>query len=71
MPLRPILKKNLTIRSSETGTKADIKEALELCASGQVIPEFELTSLDSLNESLDQIKQGKTTGKLVLDLERK
>jgi propanol-preferring alcohol dehydrogenase len=68
MPLRPILKKNLLIRSSQTGTKADIQEALKLCAAGKVTPVFEITKLDSLNEALDRVKAGKVDGKLVLDM---
>jgi len=68
MKLRPILKKNLTIRSSDTGRKADIIEALDLCASGKVTPIVQITSLADLNNSLDKIKAGETVGKLVVDL---
>ncbi len=68
MPLRPILKKNLLIRSSQTGTKADLQEALRLCAAGKVKPIFETTDLDSLNAALDRVKAGKVEGKLVVDL---
>ena len=59
MPLRPILKRNLIIRSSQTGTKSDIQEALELCASAKVTPILEITRLESINASLDRVKAGK------------
>lgn len=68
MPLRPILKKDLVIRSNETGTKADMKAALEICAMGKVTPELQLLGLKDINDALDKIKSGKVMGKIVLDL---
>ncbi len=68
MPLRPILKKDLIIRSNETGTKADIEEAMRISASGQVTCEIEVMSLLALNTALDRVKRGEVLGKLVLDL---
>ena len=68
MPLRPVLKKNLIIRSNETGTKADMEEALNLSASGEIVCEVELKKLVDLNIALDRLQAGKVLGKLVLDL---
>jgi propanol-preferring alcohol dehydrogenase len=68
MPLRPILKKDLVIRSNETGTKADMKAALEICAAGEVTPEVQMLGLKNINDVLDKIKSGKVMGKIVLDL---
>ena len=68
MPLRPILKKDLVIRSNETGTKAHMKTALEICAAGKVKPELEMLDLKDINNALDSIKSGKVMGKVVLDL---
>ena len=67
MPFRSILKKNLTICSNQTGTKADMK-ALEFGASGKVVPELEITDLRSINLAMDRIKSGKVVVKLVIDL---
>ena len=69
MPLRPILKKNLTIRSNETGTRADIEEALSISASGKIYCEIELIKLTDLNVALNRLQAGKVLGKLVIDLQ--
>ena len=66
-PLRPILKKDLLVRSSETGTKQDIEEALQLAADGIVSSRIEILDLFDLNMALDRLKAG-VLGKLVLDL---
>lgn len=68
MPLRPILKRHLTIRSSQTGTKADIEEALQYTVSGLVRGRTEVMDIVELNEALDRIKKGRVRGKLVVDL---
>ena len=68
MPLRPVLKKNLTIRSNETGTKADIEEALNISVSGKILCEVEVMKLMDLNVALDRVQAGKVLGKLVVDL---
>ncbi|KAH8812918.1 chaperonin 10-like protein [Xylogone sp. PMI_703] len=67
-PLRPILKKHLTVKSNQTGTKEDIIEALKLSVSGQVKCNVEVMKLEQLNEALDRLKGGKVMGKLVVDL---
>jgi alcohol dehydrogenase, propanol-preferring len=68
MPLRPILKKDLTVRSSQTGTKQHMQEALQIFADKKVVPELEVVELRSINEALDRIHRGEVTGKLVADL---
>lgn len=68
MPLRPILKKDLTIRSTETGKKRDIEEALCLTAKGVVTGRVQMMELGNLNQALDRVKSGSVMGKLVLDL---
>ena len=68
MPLRPILKKHLTIRSSQTGTKADIEEALQHSVSGLVTGQIEIMDILMLNQALDRIKKGRIRGKLIVEL---
>ncbi|KAJ9606754.1 hypothetical protein H2200_008763 [Cladophialophora chaetospira] len=68
MALRPLLKKNIIVRSNQTGTKVEMKEALEFLASGKVVPELELVDLKDINEALDMIEQGKVMGKIVASL---
>lgn len=69
MPLRPVLKKNLTIRSNETGTRADMENTLSVSGSGKIVCEIELIKLTDLNVALDRLQAGKVLGKLVIDLQ--
>jgi propanol-preferring alcohol dehydrogenase len=62
MPLRPILKKDLIIRSNETGTKADIEEAIQISTAGKVTSEIELMGLRELETALDKVKSGQVLG---------
>lgn len=68
MPVRPIYKKDLTIRSHQTGTRQDIEDALKFTADEIVTCKIEIVKLQGLNVALDRIKSGKVLGKLVLDL---
>lgn len=68
MSLRPLLKKNIIVRSNQTGTKTEMREALHFLASGQVVPEVEMVELKNINDALDRIKHGKVMGKLVANL---
>ncbi|KAH8892185.1 GroES-like protein [Thozetella sp. PMI_491] len=70
MPLRPVLKKDLTIHSHETGTQRDIEEALQICSLGKVSCSVDLLPLSDLNSALDKIKRGDILGRLVLDLSK-
>lgn len=68
MPLRPILQKNLLVRSNVTGTLADIRAALDVCAQGKVVPRIEIIDLKALNTTLDAMKTGTLLGRVVVDL---
>lgn len=68
MPLRPLLRKNIIVRSNQTGSKAEMKTALDIFASGRVVPELEMVHINEINEALDRIKNGEVMGKLVADL---
>ena len=68
MPLRPLLKKGLIIRSNQTGTKANYEQALRLSVSGKVKCVVEVLKLDDLNLALDRLKRGEVLGKLVVEL---
>ncbi len=58
----------MIIRSTQTGTKADIEEVLQFTAKDIVRSEIELLGLLDLNQALDRLKSGSVLGKLVLDL---
>ncbi|KIW95306.1 uncharacterized protein Z519_03890 [Cladophialophora bantiana CBS 173.52] len=68
MSLRPLLRKDLLVRSNQTGTKRDMKEALQIFAAGRVVPELEVVDLRDINVALDRIRRGEVMGKLVADL---
>lgn len=68
LPLRPILQKDITVSSSQTGTISDIQEALQITADGNVKPQLSLLSLRDVNVALEKIKRGEVLGKLVLSL---
>lgn len=67
-PLRPILRKNLTLRSNQTGTKEDIEAAMQISAAGHVACEIEVMKLSEIDVSLQRLKRGEVLGKLVLDV---
>ncbi|KAL3448205.1 alcohol dehydrogenase 1 [Aspergillus insuetus] len=66
--LRPILRKDLIVRSNQTGTKAEIEEAMRISALGWVRPKIQMMTLSNINEALDRVKEGRVLGKLVLDV---
>ncbi|EXJ68152.1 uncharacterized protein A1O5_08767 [Cladophialophora psammophila CBS 110553] len=68
MSLRPLLRKDLLVRSNQTGTKRDMKEALQIFAASRVVPELEVVDLRDINVALDRIRHGEVMGKLVADL---
>ncbi len=67
-PLRPILRKDLTLRSNQTGTKEDIEAAMKISASGHVACQTEVMQLSDINLALQRVKRGEVLGKLVLDV---
>lgn len=67
-PLRPILRKNLTLTSNQTGTKEDIEAAMQISADGHVACEIEVMALSELDVALERLKRGEVLGKLVLDV---
>lgn len=66
--LRPILKKKLVVRSNQTGTKADIEEAMRISASGSVTSKIVMMSLSKIDTALNRVKEGGVLGKIILDL---
>lgn len=66
--LRPILKKKLVVRSNQTGTKADIEEAMRISASGSVTSKIVMMSLSNIDTALNRVKEGGVLGKIILDL---
>jgi propanol-preferring alcohol dehydrogenase len=58
--------REITITSSATGTRDDLREVLQLAAEGKVRCLIETQRLEAINEILDAMRGGKITGRVVL-----
>jgi propanol-preferring alcohol dehydrogenase len=58
----------LSIRGSNVGTRADLREALDFAANGLVHSKIRTAPLSQINSVLDEMRQGKIVGRVVLDL---
>src|SRR5262245_55949358 len=58
----------LNIRGSNVGTRADLREALDFAANGLVRAKIRTAPLAEINPVLDEMRQGKIIGRVVLDL---
>ncbi|HUF27434.1 MAG TPA: alcohol dehydrogenase AdhP [Gemmatimonadaceae bacterium] len=67
-PIFDIVLRRLTVRGSIVGTRMDLQEALQMAADGGIEIEKEALPLSSINEVFDRLRQGKVTGRVVLDL---
>jgi alcohol dehydrogenase, propanol-preferring len=54
------------IIASSVGTREDVREVLELAATGKLRCQIEIRSLDQINQTLDEMRQGKLSGRAVL-----
>jgi len=71
MPAEPltfpaIMMREITITSSATGTRDDLREVLQLAAAGKVRCLIETQRLEAINEILETMRQGKIAGRMVL-----
>lgn len=60
-----MLKKKL--KGSNVGNRKEAIEALQIVASGKVTCPIEIRPFDQLNQTLDDLKAGKISGRVVLD----
>jgi propanol-preferring alcohol dehydrogenase len=68
IPLPAILLREITVMASATGTRNDLRELLELAAGGKVKCRVETRPLQEINEVFDEMKQGKISGRIVLNM---
>ncbi|HSB12685.1 MAG TPA: alcohol dehydrogenase AdhP [Blastocatellia bacterium] len=61
-----IMMREIRIMSSATGTREDLREVLELAASGRVKCLIEKRPLDEVNQVFDEMRRGRITGRVVL-----
>src|SRR6202166_2761949 len=57
-----------TVRGSIVGTRLDLEEALAFAAEGKVKATIETLPLNSINDVLARLKQGKVNGRVVLGI---
>lgn len=58
----------LSIRGSNVGTRADLREALDFATNGLVRATIRKAPLSQINTIFDEMRQGKIVGRVVLDL---
>jgi alcohol dehydrogenase, propanol-preferring len=62
-----ILMREIKIRSVATGTRDDVRETLNLAASGKIRCLIETSRLSRVNEIFGQMRQGQIRGRVVID----
>lgn len=69
LDIAPAARKELTIRGVRSGSRADLVEALEFAASGEMrLPAVSTWSVDEINDAFDALRRGEVEGKAVIDL---
>jgi propanol-preferring alcohol dehydrogenase len=63
-----IMMREIRIMSAATGTREDIREVLELAASGRIKCRVETRPLEQVNEVFDEMRRGKIAGRTVLTM---
>ena len=63
-----IMMREIRIMSTATGTREDMREVLELAASGRVKCKVETRNLDQINEVFEEMRAAKITGRVVLTM---
>ncbi len=63
-----IMMREISIMSSATGTREDVREVLELAAAGKVKCQVETRPLEQVNDVFDEMRRAKITGRVVLKM---
>jgi alcohol dehydrogenase, propanol-preferring len=69
LPIFEVVLKRLTVRGSIVGTRQDLNESLEFAGAGKVRANTERRRLTDINEVVGQLKAGKVSGRIVLQLD--
>jgi len=49
------------------GTRQDLQEAFQFAAEGKVVPKVQLRPIEDINDILEEMEEGKITGRMVID----
>lgn len=66
-PIFEVVLKRITIRGSIVGTRADLYEALDMAARGNIEVAYETRALEEINDIFADLEEGRITGRIVLD----
>jgi propanol-preferring alcohol dehydrogenase len=55
------------VRGSLVGTRLDLAEAFDFGAQGKVTPIVQTADISSINDVIQEMKDGKITGRIVFD----
>lgn len=66
-PIFDVVLKRLTVRGSIVGTRADLREALDFAARGEIEVAYETRRLEDINAILADLRAGSVNGRVVLD----
>ena len=68
LPIFETVLNGITVVGSIVGTRVDLQEVFELHAAGRTAVHYETRPLDQVNESIQEVLDGRATGRLVFDL---
>jgi propanol-preferring alcohol dehydrogenase len=71
VPIFDVVLNRYTIRGSIVGTRLDLQEALMFAAEGKVKATVETVPLESVNDVLERLRNGKVQGRIVLGIAEK
>jgi D-arabinose 1-dehydrogenase-like Zn-dependent alcohol dehydrogenase len=70
LPLPPIAQRAIGVRGSYVGNLRELREVVELARSGKLKPSpVEVRPADQANRSMEELRDGKVLGRVVLDFE--
>ena len=68
-PIFDVVLKRITVRGSIVGTRRDLDEAIALAADHKVKVSLPRAPLESVNQVLEYLKEGRIEGRVVLDMD--
>ncbi|OCS85554.1 alcohol dehydrogenase AdhP [Caryophanon latum] len=57
----------IQVVGSLVGTRQDLQEAFQFAAEGKVVPKVALRPVEDINDILEEMEEGKITGRMVID----
>jgi D-arabinose 1-dehydrogenase-like Zn-dependent alcohol dehydrogenase len=70
MSLPPIAQRGISIRGSYVGSLDELKQVVALARSGKLVPSpVEVRAASEVNRSMEELRDGKVIGRVVLDFE--